>query len=215
VTDLHPDGELLMGLALDDIDESDRESVLHHLETCRQCRQEYDSLSSTIDHTLAAAPRAEPSPGFDRRVLNAMGFSEPVGTWRRRPRWQVLAGGIAAGLVVGIGGGYVLAESTGDRDEPLLADSSYLTTSDGERVGTVTTSWMGDQRVIIVSVTDGPVGKHYACRLRLGSGRQIHGGDWTLKGSGGGTWVVEAPVQEVVAVDLVTDSGRLWSSADL
>ena len=220
MSDLHPDGDRLVTLALDDLGESDRTTVLTHLADCRRCRGEYDELSSTIERTLAAAPSVQPSPGFDRRVLEAMGLDQPAARRRSLPGWRSFAAGIAAGLAVGMGGTYAVTEmldgsegNAGSGADGLVA-SAYLTTDDGEHVGTVTRAGDEPDSPLVVSITDGPPGKRYTCVLRLDNGRQRVAGAWTLD-SASGSWLVPYPSAGIASVELVTDEGNVWSTADL
>jgi hypothetical protein len=216
VTDPHPDDDLLLTLALDDLADPDRRWVMQHLATCHRCRNQYDDLSATIERTLAAAPVAEPGPGFDQRVLEAMGLGVdvPHRNRLRRTSWRTLAAAVAAGLIVGLGGGYLLGRSEHRTSDIQVAeDSSPLVKADGERVGTVARSRHDGKPVLVVQVTNGPVGVHYRCRMVLKSGNTAEGDDWTLASPDGGTWVMQAPTEGLVAVELVTDSGDVWSTA--
>jgi hypothetical protein len=219
VTD-HADDDVLLALALDDVADSERESVLEHLAGCASCRHEYDMLSATVEHTLAAAPRIEPSPGFDRRALDAMGFGHGTATAGgegvHRPRWRLVAAGVAAGLVVGLGG-TALVSAVRDEPAPTAPNEAGapLTTDAGERVGTVTAARLKDKEVLVVSVHTGKPGMEYECRLRLADGREVSVGAWTLGDRYGGTWVVRTRDRDVVQVSLVTDDGHVWSTADL
>jgi hypothetical protein len=218
VTDSHPDHDRLLALALDDLADPDRQWIMEHLATCHRCRNEYDDLSATIERTLPAAPIADPSPGFDRRVLEAMGLGEetPDRNRSRRTSWRRLAGGVAAGLLVGLGGGYLLGQSEDSTSQTQLAEgSTSLVPADGEQVGTVGRGRLDGDAVLVVEITNGPVGVHYRCRMVLKSGNTVEGDDWTLESPDGGTWVMQAPAEGLVAVELVTDSGDVWSTARL
>lgn len=59
--------ELALGVVLG----SDRASALAHLGTCASCRRLVDSLTTVADPLLLLAPPAEPSIGFESRVLAA------------------------------------------------------------------------------------------------------------------------------------------------
>ncbi|WP_127131247.1 anti-sigma factor [Georgenia sp. SYP-B2076] len=71
----HPSPDALVDLALAAVPEPGRSALAQHLDTCEGCRQEYTAVSSAVDHVLAAAPRVEPPPGFDSKVLAAMGMT--------------------------------------------------------------------------------------------------------------------------------------------
>ncbi|HET6626007.1 MAG TPA: hypothetical protein VFG63_06420 [Nocardioidaceae bacterium] len=222
MTENHPDGDRLLELALDDVQPGARDSTLKHLSTCRQCRNEYDDISSTVEQTLAAAPSVEPEPGFDARVLGAMGFEPAPVTelgrrrWRSR-RWQLVAASVAAGLVVGVGGSYGFSQLNGSEPSVVAQNSSFLETSDGERVGTVTSSTVDGRPSFVVTVHSGRVGMSYLCVLRLANGEQIETATWMLDSDRGETWVVDSPDQKVSELVLVANGGAgpVWSTARL
>lgn len=218
MTDLHPDDDMLLALALDDADDPDREQTLTHLSTCRRCRTEYDVLVGTVEQALTAAPNVEPSPGFDARALTAMGLLEP-GTGRQRRRWQrwrPLAASVVVGLGLGAGAALALAPDEPVRDS-AGAHAAALRTGDGERVGTVTRGRMDGDPVLVVTVTEGPVGMEYLCLLRLSDGEQVPSATWVLESAEGETWVLDAPHTVVTEVVLVANGGQgpVWSKATL
>jgi len=221
VTDLHPD-DLLLGLALNDLEDDERESTLRHLAGCPRCRNEYDALSGTVEQSLAAAPMAEPAPGFDVRVLTAMGYDYSVGAPAdRRPpgwrRWQLVAASVVVGLGLGAGGALALSGTNDSRDVALSPDSAYLETTDGEHVGTVTRSTVAGEPALIVTVTSGRAGKEYLCLLRLEDGKEVATATWVLGSGRSETWVVDAPETAVTEVVLVANGGAgpVWSTARL
>ena len=79
MADLHPDQDLLLDLALSDIDQQQRDALTGHLALCDPCRAEYAAIADSVDHVLAAAPGVAPPTGFSRSVLTAMGMTEPDG----------------------------------------------------------------------------------------------------------------------------------------
>jgi anti-sigma factor RsiW len=216
----HPADDLLLDLVLGELAEPQREQVVRHLSSCQGCRNEYDAISTAVDQTLLAAPRVEPGPGFDRKVLDAMGLSTPstkrsTAALGRRPLLQAAAVAVL-GAVVGAGATWAVLRADEEPDRVVLAENSaHLRTKDGQQVGTVTRSWLNAQPVLVVEVTQGKVGKRYECRLRLAGGAEQVAGDWVLRSERGATWVVSAPESGVVGVELVTDTGAVWSSATL
>lgn len=220
MADPHPADDLVLDLALGAVPEPERARLAHHLSVCSACRSRYDEISGTIEQTLAAAPTVEPRLGFERRVLAAMGMEADHGAGERaRPRRRWLLAAAAAVVVLLAGIGVVVA--TSGTDEPaslgaLAPGASYLSTQDGDRVGTVTPSRFDGQPVLVVAVTSGQVGKRYECFLRMADGSRQFAGDWVLESSPAATWVVSPPPQgDVTAVELVTDTGTVWSSASL
>jgi hypothetical protein len=55
----------------------------------------------------------------------------------------------------------------------------------------------------------------YSCRVRLAEGNARVLGRWEASSAEGGTWVMPAPQGDLNAIELVTDSGHIWSSAQL
>jgi hypothetical protein len=223
MAELHPAEDLILDLALGGVSEPERAHLAHHLAVCPACRSRYDEISDTIEQTLAAAPTVEPRPGFERGVLAAMGMDGEAVSGRTegarpgpRRRWLLAAAAAVVAVLVGIG---VVVATTGT-DEPtrqsaLAPGASYLSTQDGDRVGTVTPSRFDGQPVLVVAVTAGQIGKRYACVLLMADGSRRPAGDWVLEESPAATWVVPAPDDDVAAVELVTDAGTVWSSAPL
>lgn len=231
----------LVDLAVGDVTE--QQPLVRHLSTCLRCRAEYDEVARAVDEVLVATPRVQPPPGFDRAVLDAMGMDtrdmdtgdmdtgdtdgdtdagdidhrQAAGhrrtAGRRRP-W-LLATAAVVGVLAGVGGTIVATQDDQTAEPPVLAEGTALRTSDGERVGSIVRSYVDGQPVIVVGVTDGPVGVHYECRLQLSDGRERVVGEWVLESEQGATWVVPAPVTGVEALQLVTDSGTVWSSAPM
>jgi hypothetical protein len=237
MTEQHVHDDALVALALDDVDEQQRSQTLRHLDSCPRCRAEYDDFAATIESTLAAVPAVEPEPGFDTRVLTAMGMAgADAGPATRgasvhdldrlrggragRRRWTLVAAAAAAGLAVGIGGsyGYLHAGSeAGSNGSVLAAGSAFLATPSGEHVGTVTRSYIKGAPVLLVTVDHGKPGMSYLCLLRLADGEQIPTEDWTLGHELPVTWVVPAPERPVSEVVMVANGGAgpVWSTARL
>lgn len=227
MTDRHPDEDRLIELALDDIGQTEREEVLAHLGTCERCRSTYESIAGTIDRTLAAAPRAEPPPGFDGAVVSSLGLGpgdtvadEQSRPDRRRTRQLLrLAAAVIVGIAIGAG---VAVLSAGDRGQApvpgemsVTANSTPLRTAEGAEVGTVTRSDVDGKRVVVVGVSKPVVGAEYRCDLLLDDGRRVVAGTWTMRTAQGWTWVVPAPAGDLAGVELVTESGKVWSRAEL
>lgn len=58
--------ELALGIA----DGQERALALDHVARCPDCRRELEQLTSVADELIALAPRHEPPPGFENRVLS-------------------------------------------------------------------------------------------------------------------------------------------------
>ena len=108
MTDQHPDEQLLLDLALAEVEGTQRDLLTSHLALCETCRAEYCAIADSVDHALAAAPRVAPPAGFSRSVLEAMGFSadeaqKPVTSDRPAPVQPHRAEGIGRGAGGGLG----------------------------------------------------------------------------------------------------------------
>jgi hypothetical protein len=230
VSSHHDYDQDLVELALGQIAEPRRSELLSHLTGCLVCRETYADAVGAIDATTPAAPEAQPPAGFDLRVLAAMGIDpdlaagEPPGPVRRATRRSsprmLLA---AAAVLVVAAAGFVGATTVLDdravevpaAAEDALAGGTALQTGDGEAVGAAAVAWMYESRVLVVSVDNAPVGVPYTCRVRLSGGGTKVLGHWEASASGGGVWVMRAPQGDLNTLELVTDSGHVWSAAQL
>lgn len=218
----HPDEDLLLELALGHAVSPGRETATNHLALCAVCRGDYDELAGAVDLVLAAVPRLSPPPGFEARVLArleavrglppaaATDLPAPVGPRRRTVLWAVAAA--LAGAVAGAG----VTAYLDQEEEPDLTWAAPLVTADGTRVGLVSRSFGQGGPVLVVEVSDGPVGRTYTCRLRLADGTAEDVATWSLAEDRPNSWVVPLPTgSEVTAVELVAEQGNVWSTAHL
>jgi hypothetical protein len=70
------------GLALGILNGRDRAQALAHIESCRWCDDELNSLAIVADRLLDLAPQPEPPPGFEVALLERLRTCEQ----RVRPR---------------------------------------------------------------------------------------------------------------------------------
>jgi hypothetical protein len=210
----------LVELALGEVSEPRRSALLSHLTGCIRCRATYAEIVGAIDATVPAAPEAQPPAGFDLRVLSALGIAAPGGTAPVRrvahlvaPRVLLAAAAVVLVVAAGIWGGTTLLDDPAQA--PVASGTAVLETGDGDQIGTAAVAWMHESRVLVVSVGEAPVGVTYTCRVRLAEGQTQELGRWEASSPDGGTWVVPAPQGDISAIDLVTDSGEVWSSARL
>jgi len=216
----------LVELALGEVSEPRRSQLLSHLTGCLRCRATYNDVVSAVDAVVPTAPEAQPPAGFDLRVLSAMGV-DSNGTVRRPTTWfsrftpgrpLLAAAAVVLVVAVGIVGGSALLGGSGQQAPPaagplLAADSAALETGDGETVGTAAVSWMHQDRVLVVQLNQAPVGVRYRCRVEMTEGSKLVLGSWQASSAKGGTWVMPAPQGDLSGVELVTDTGQVWSSA--
>lgn len=207
----HPD-DLLVDVVLGRADDADRDAVLEHLARCAQCREEYDTLAAGLELVLPAVPRVAPPAGFSAVVLRRLA-DDRGGSARSPGRRAVLVAAAAALLGAATGAGVVtLSEDRADPPDPWAAP---LFTRDGSEVGSVTPGYGEQGPVLVVTVSGGRAGRSYTCRLVLADGRTEDVGEWVLEEDHPGTWVVARPPAGVSRVELLAESGAVWSSAQL
>lgn len=211
----HPDEDELVALALGTLSEG-QDELLGHLSLCANCRASYDDLAAAVDSVLPAAPALAAPAGFDARVLERLDVQRPKRRRALRPALLVAAA-VIAGVCAGGAGVTVLGQS-GHESPPTVTASDQgarLVTGSGETVGTVEPSRVGDRDVVVMQIADGGSGGYYTCRLVLKDGTVRDAGHWWLPSSGRATWIAHGSAGSIDRVDLLDDSGRVWSSAEL
>jgi Putative zinc-finger len=127
--------ELAPEIALGIADGQERAEALRHLSTCAECRHTLEQLSQVADELLEVAPTEEPPPGFESRVVKALGLERPPRS--RLPRWLTprwLAPRLAPALAAAAVTAAVLIGSYSDdrrtaeryRDTLAQADGRYF-----------------------------------------------------------------------------------------
>ena len=228
MTDQHPDEQLLLDLALAEVEGTQRDLLTSHLAFCEPCRAEYCAIADSVDHALAAAPHVAPPAGFSRSVLAAMGMTgdeaedplapespDQVPRDRRRPRMLVAAVAAVLALLVGVAAGAAMMYAREDPAASVAADGPALLTRDGSRVGTVLDTRHDGQPVLVVTLTGGRVGVRYDCELILADGSRHPAGSWVVREPSGTTWLLDRPDATVTGLELVTEEGRTWATATL
>ncbi|MDQ3156691.1 MAG: hypothetical protein M3Q98_08205 [Actinomycetota bacterium] len=213
--EVHVDEDELIALALGDLGPG-RASALRHFNSCQVCRSAYDDLSQTIDAVLPASPSLAPTAGFDARVLDRLELGRPgMGAPERRRSYRIPLL-VAAAAIIGLGVGAIGAQSLIDQGTTSASDrGASLVTAKGSTVGTVEPSRAGGKQVVVLQITGGRPGAHYTCRVRLDDGTVREMGDWVMPESGHATWIADSSASNIDRIDLVTDSGKVWSTAKL
>jgi hypothetical protein len=216
--------EVAPDIALGLLTGEERADALAHLERCEACRAEIASLAGAADELLLAAPEASPPAGFDSRVLARLAAERadgeglpaipaaPSAGLRRRGRRRVVAAALAAAAtVLLVVGGLVVGAA---RDDPAEV-TAEMRLGSGLVVGEATAT--GDPVIITVDVPDwgrmvdrwgDSTGPGYWVSVELDDGST------TLEPvlTGGFTWTVpvDAEVEDLVAVSVLDDEGRVW-----
>lgn len=240
----HLTGDILVGLALDDLEPAARAEALAHLRDCGACRAGYDETGLAIDAVLPATPALEPSPGFDERVLTAMGMSPTTAAPHDAspaPAVAVTSGDdvpaqatppaarggarhrrgrwrllpAAAALAVGLALGAGGAWLAAHDDSQVTTIGTPMTDAAGAVVGSVIEATDAGRPVLVVAISDGPDGARYTCWVTLTDESRVDVGTWVLA-DGEGTWVLtDVDPERAVVVEMVREDGTVWSSADL
>jgi anti-sigma-K factor RskA len=194
----------LIEFALGTLSGRSRAVVLDHLETCAQCNAEVESLADLTDKLLSLAPEAEPSLGFETRLIERYRGSDVRRRTTRRQRVSVFAVAAMVAAVLGIGIGAVVTNH-GAVTPPSATTVRPLTgrlMSGAQVVGDVTIS-AGSPSWMIMDIDSGMLSGTVWCQVTLANGHTETVGKFTIA-NGYGSWV--API---------TGSGRHVRSAQV
>jgi anti-sigma-K factor RskA len=212
--------QLAAEVALGMVSATERASALAHLRQCQSCQRLVDELSAVADGLLLLAPEAEPSIGFESRILAATGAPErrPEHRPERRPRkpWLRVAVAAVAALVLGSSSllaGLALRGDGGGKSEPIR--SALAVTANG--LATCRVFAFGEERawVFVHLETPRDWSADYTIQVTtanpdvvetLGELR-LQAGEATL----GGT--VDVPAKQLRSIRVLKTSGELWYEA--
>jgi hypothetical protein len=178
----------LIEFALGTLSGRSRSEVLDHLETCAHCDAELESLAGVADAMLWLAPEAEPSLGFETRLIERYRNSD--GRHRTTRRRQVGLFALAAALVAILGVGVdAIATNHGGATNASATQRpvSGRLLSDGSVVGQVSIS-SGSPSWMIMDVESGKISGVVWCEVTLANGRSETVGRFTLE-HGYGSWI--------------------------
>ncbi len=208
--------ELAAELALGLVGGPERAAALAHLDSCPSCRGHVDSLARTGDSVLVLAPGSEPPSGFETRVVDRLraeiDAGRPPVASARPHRWLAAAVSAAAAAVALVAGVLI---GRADEDGRRYAEAT-MRAADGEYVGELVVGG-GEQAFVFIAVPawepDGPP-RDYVVRIELAGDDPILVRDVSLA-PGSGTWgaVLDVDPDDVVAVALLGEEGRVWCSA--
>jgi hypothetical protein len=200
-------------IALGIVSGSERASALAHLSDCAACRRLVDDLSTVADPLLLLAPEAEPSIGFESRVLAATADPDrprPAALRRRRPRFAVVrAIAAAAAVLVAAASGLAVGHAIG-RDHDAVR-TAVAVTAGGK--STCRAFAYGDKQAWVFVSLEAP--KEWTADYTVeitteGGGRAAAVGHLRLQGGEGslGT-VVDVAASRLRAVRVLDASGAL------
>jgi hypothetical protein len=204
----------LVEFALGTLSGRSRSLVLSHLESCAHCTAESESFADAADTLLWLAPEAEPSLGFETRVITRFRGSDGQRHSDRRRRISVLAVAAMLVAVVGVGVGAV-ATSTGNGDRPSATQrpSTGHLTFDGRVLGDVTIS-AGNPSWMTMTVDTGKLSGVVWCEVTFANGRSETVGKFTIA-HGYGSWVapIKASGRSVRSARIVNANGTVLARA--
>jgi hypothetical protein len=215
-------------MALGVLSGEERGAAIAHLESCSRCHVDLSALADVADQLLLAAPRVDPPPGFEVRVLarleaesaRAAGVgrtaTSPVRAGRRRARrtWSVRAVGIAAAAVL-----MVVARPTG---EPQVAASADVVATTGHTIGRAVME-PGDPARITIDMAGWayadppyvvPPDESYQLRIERSDGVTSFAALTHGAGSRWSATLGNTAAGDVAAVAVVDGEQRVWCSAE-
>jgi hypothetical protein len=204
----------LIEFALGTLSGRSRSNVLDHLETCPHCNAELDSLAAAADTLLWLAPEAEPSLGFETRLIERYQSTDPRQRVTRLRRASLLAAAAMLAVVLGVGLGAVFT-SGGGSNNPASATRPVTgqLMSNGQILGEVTIS-SGSPSWMIMNIDTGGVSGLVWCEVTLDNGRNVTVGKFTLS-HGYGSWVAPlgSSVNGVRSARIVNARGTVLAQA--
>ncbi len=192
-------GDVAAELALGVLTGRERAEALAHIDHCDACREHVRQLTMTGEELLGLLPAAEPSPGFETRVMERLGLTVPAprpARRERRPRGRqpehagltrrMLA---AAAVVVALAGagvaGWGLHAATAPSAGSTVSSAALLSASH-QNVGQIFV-YNGDPRWMYMSVDMGAGNGTVTCQLVSANGHLTTIGSFKLNG-GYGSW---------------------------
>jgi hypothetical protein len=185
--------ELAPELAVSIVGGPERAEALQHMSVCGPCRALVGELAEAADALTLLAAEAEPPPGFEKRVLGAIG-AERRRNWRRT---AALAAVVAAASAIITIVGVRFAEYDDERpvvaQSPAVRTTQMISTYDDRPVGDVLVA-NGSPAVVMIAVDYGPMNGTYTVELQNPLGESDRLGRIDVvdgKGTWGGTTHLE------------------------
>jgi hypothetical protein len=163
----------LIEFALGTLSGRSRSLVLDHLETCVACNSELESLADVADNLLWLAPEAEPSLGFESRLIERFRGGDVGNHNVRRQRVAMFAVAAMVAAVLGI------IHGAAPRPSATLRPVTGPLTADGQVVGEVTIS-SGRPSWMIMDVDAGKLTGTVWCQVTLTNGHRETVGEFTI-----------------------------------
>ena len=190
-----------------------RSEVLEHLESCAYCNAELEALADITDKLLWLAPEAEPSLGFESRLVERYRSSESRRRVTHLRRASVLAVAAMLALVLGVGVGAIFTGHGGNGPASATRPMTSRLVSAGQTVGEVTIS-SGSPSWMIMDIDTGAVSGLVWCKVTLDSGAVVIVGKFSIS-NGYGSWVapLTTSASDIRSARIVSARGTVLASA--
>ncbi len=207
--------DLAPELALGTLGGAERAEVLLHVNGCARCQVAVAEFTEVADALPLLAPEAEPSAGFEERVLAAL--DAPKRSNRRR--WiSAIAVAAAAAAIVSIT--LVRVIESGDDSSRVASTptnpvvAKMVGGSSGQPAGWVSVS---DHRAVTVAVDYGIPAGIYRIRVQHDQGSAVTLGEISVDGAGRGFWAGNSntPIGANSTITLVADTGEVTCHGNL
>jgi hypothetical protein len=218
-------------LALGVLTGRERADAVAYLDQCDACRENVRQLTVTGEELLGLVPSREPPTGFETRVLDRLGFTEPSygrsgprhGRPRPAPRSRWLLAAAAGAVIVAAAGlgGWGLHGSAparpGTASGPPRSTLTWtaLTSATHQDVGSIFL-YRGAQAWLYMTVDTETGNGQVICDLKERNGHILPLGSFKLS-HGYGYWghPEPVPVSQVVGAQLTSTSGKVLATASL
>ncbi len=198
---------LRLEYALGTIDGRQRSVLAHHLDECDECAREVARVADLVDTLTLSAPDAEPSGGFESRVLHSIAREARPSPRRARVILAVAATALAVLATIGV------LRATSIQPAPRHATVVDLPLwSHHQKVGTVYASPGSASWVVVVSFQRSAV-HHVDCVVVTTTGRLVDLGTFAY-GSGASWWsALPVATDHVREIRLVSPTGSIVASS--
>ncbi len=196
----------------------ERATVIAHLESCPSCQEIVNSLTTVTDQLLLLAPRVEPPPGFEQRVLASLPTELAARRRRQRPRyrWVTLAAAAALVLVFAAGAFLLDARFSGER----AVAAAEMRAASGDVIGRVV---LHDDEPTLLSMTlpgwadrierYGLADDRYAVHIETNDGR-VTTRPLTVTDDASWATTLDIDADTVTTVAVVDSDGHIWCEAE-
>jgi hypothetical protein len=216
-------------LALGILSATDRAAALEHLAGCNACRTQVEELSVVADALLLTGPEREPPPGFETRVLEAMGMDTEAELVPARRAWP-RRGLAAAAAVVALAGGVGAFAGRRTASQPSALARQYVaalhvmggSALEAARLHTAVGwidagevfAYQGRPSWLFVSVRDSAAAGDYTVQMVMQGSRPVTVGHLHASGDRGslGT-TIDVDVTRLLTVQVVDAAGVVRYSA--